>query len=258
MPRATAPPPFVCCAASRQGFARALVEAKIGAGAAMNGFDTPGVTDNREYDYSLHPEQSRAEYPVIADWVPEGARVIDLGCGNGSLLALLKREKRVTELGLESAPSGVEQCRRKGLNVREGRIDVPLREIAADAFDVAICNVTLQMVQYPEVLMREMSRVAPVAIVSFPNFAFLRNRLDLLFRGRMPRPMLYGYGWYDTGHIHQLSVRDFRDLCRDVGWRIAEARYRAAGHPLLRGASALWPNLLASIPIVRLVRAGSA
>src|SRR5262245_47779309 len=167
-------------------------------------FDTRGTTDNRAYDYTEHPITDRAEYAVIAEWVPDGSRVLDLGCGNGALLERLATERRIQGVGIEISDSGVAQGLAKGLDVRrcsiDGRLDFP-----DNSFDVAVCNVTIQMVMYPEVLLREMCRLAPVSIVSFANFAFIRNRLDFLLSGRMPRPMLFGYTWYDTGHIHQLS-----------------------------------------------------
>lgn len=220
----------------------------------MTAFDTRGTTDNRAYDYAGHREIWRAEYDVIERWIPASSRVLDLGCGNGSLLAALKRSKQVEELGIDSSESGIAQCREKGLRARVGRIDVPLDDVAADSFDVAVCNVTLQMVMYPEVLLREMKRVAPVQIVSFANFAFVKNRIAFLLHGRMPRPMLFGYSWYDTGHIHQLSLLDFRDLCAEVGLRVVEVIGTPRRRPVLDWLGQALPNLFASVPIVRTVR----
>lgn len=167
------------------------------------------MNDNRNYRWEGLSSSRRPEYPYIEKWITPGARVIDLGCGNGSLLLMLKEKKNIVESGIEIASSGVEVCRQRGLNVRQGRIDVALSEIPDNAFDFAICNVTLQMVMYPEVTLREMRRSARFQIVSFPNFAFFLNRLELFFLGRMPRTMLFGYTWYNTGHIHQLSIKDF-------------------------------------------------
>jgi methionine biosynthesis protein MetW len=216
--------------------------------------DDPETHDNRSYDYARHPVESRSEHPVIVDWVPAGSRVIDLGCGNGSLLALLKERKEVTELGVDLSASGVEQCRRKGLNARRGRIDRPLADVGDDAFDVAISNVTLMMVMYPEVLLAEMRRIAPTQIVSFCNFAFLPNRLDHLFSGRMPRPMLSGYPWYSTGHIHQLSLLDFYDLCAEVGLAVEAKVWTLNRNPLVRLLCRLRPNLFSALPILKLRR----
>jgi methionine biosynthesis protein MetW len=209
--------------------------------------DTPGLNDNRRYDYSGHEVTARAEYPIIVSWISEGASVIDLGCGNGSLLALLKREKKIHELGIELVQSGVNACLEKNLNVRIGMIDRPIERVADREFDYAICNVTLQMVMYPEILLSEMARIATHQIISFPNFAHLRNRLDLLVHGRMPRPKLYGYSWHDTGHIHQLSVRDFLDSIVNMGLVIEKQAH--LGRLSSWGLPKLLPNLFSSTAI---------
>lgn len=174
--------------------------------------DDPTINNNRKYDYTDNKIQYRGEYPIIEGLIEPNSKVIDLGCGNGSLLKLLKDKKNIQEYGIELAHSGVDICREKGLNVCQGIIDSPLDEIENKQFDYAICNVTIQMVMYPEVLLSEMKRIAHYQIISFPNFANWRNRIDLLLRGRMPKPMLFGYDWYTTGHIHQLSLKDFLDL----------------------------------------------
>jgi methionine biosynthesis protein MetW len=174
--------------------------------------DDPLINNNRKYNYTNHETQYRDEYPIIESFIEPNSRVIDLGCGNGTLLKLLKNKKNIHEYGIEIVTSGVDICQKKGLNVRQGSIDSSLTEIEDKQFDYAICNVTIQMVMYPEVLLSEMKRIAHCQIVSFPNFAHWRNRLDLLINGRMPKPMLFGYEWYNTGHIHQLSIKDFLEL----------------------------------------------
>lgn len=214
-------------------------------------FDTPGVTDNRDYDYSGAKDVDRAEYPIIESWIPAGSRVLDLGCGNGSLLRRLAR-KDIKGVGWDSSVSGVAACRQAGLTAEVRQIDRPHPDIADGAFDFAVCNVTIQMTMRPEILLAEMVRIAHRQIVSFPNFAYYRNRVDLLLRGRMPRPLLFGYDWYTTGHIHQLSVRDFYRLVDAIGG--AHVLRRASvpsksrtpiGH-FLRSA---FPNMFEVIPI---------
>jgi methionine biosynthesis protein MetW len=205
--------------------------------------------DNREYVWS-ETLSIRPEYPHIERWITPGARVIDLGCGNGSLLLLLKEKKNIIAAGIEVSPSGVAVCRARGLQVTQGRIDVPLNEIADDTFDFAICNVTLQMVMYPEVTLREMRRIARYQIVSFPNFAFIANRLDLLLFGRMPRWGLFGYSWYNTGHIHQLSIADFLATITDLRMRVCKRVWLGK----LGRACALAPNLLTQTAIFLLER----
>lgn len=210
------------------------------------------MRDNRAYVWGKDEVSRRPEYEWIERWIAPGSRVIDLGCGDGSLLQRLKGSRGIEARGVELSPSGVEACRAKGLRVTLGSIDAPLDDVPDDAFDYAVCNVTLQMVMRPEVLLREMRRVAPRQIVSFPNFAYLVNRLELLLHGRMPRRLLYGYRWYDTGHIHQLSIDDFRETIRPLGLSVEDAKFLGPLGPLAR----LAPNLWAHEAIFLLRRAG--
>ncbi len=167
--------------------------------------------DNRNYKYSINSNTFREQYSNLFQWIPSGSHVIDLGCGDGSLLYMLK-DRKVTGEGIELSKSGVLAAKEKGLIVKQDSIDKPLT-YKNQSFDFAICNVTLQMVMYPEILLLEMKRIAVKQIVSFPNFAFFVNRFDLFFNGRMPKIMIPGYDWYSTGHIHQLSIRDFENFC---------------------------------------------
>ncbi|OGS34543.1 MAG: hypothetical protein A2293_10515 [Elusimicrobia bacterium RIFOXYB2_FULL_49_7] len=191
----------------------------------------------------------RPEYPFIESWIYEGAKVIDLGCGNGSLLRLLQERKRIKEYGIELSESGVTICKDHGLHVRQGRIDIPLNDIPDHAYDFSICNVTLQMVTNPEITLTEMKRISKYQILSFPNFAFLSQRLELLFLGRMPQRLLYGYTWYSTGHIHQLSIKDFRRDTAALGLSVKESVFLVGKH---RMPAAFMPNLLATEAIMLL------
>ncbi len=181
-----------------------------------------------------------------------GCHIIDLGCGNGSLMQKLIKEKNVTAKGIELSPSGVEICKQKGLDVTVGRIDTAL-PFKDNEFDYAICNITIQMVTFPEILIKEMKRIAKRLIISFPNFAFYRNRIDLLIYGRMPKPMLFGYKWYSTGHIHQLSLKDFKELLIDIGGlKIKETVYTGKKSSFKKLLGSLFPNLFLAL-IVNLV-----
>jgi methionine biosynthesis protein MetW len=205
--------------------------------------DSPLNNDNRNYDFTRFQNSNRIEYSIISELIPVGSRVLDLGCGNGALLEKLIKEKQVIEAGLEISESGVAVCQKKGLHVRMGRIDEVL-PFDSDSFDYAICNVTIQMVMYPEVLLKEMKRVARYQIISFPNFGFWRNRMDLLINGRMPNPMLFGYSWYSTGHIHQLSFSDFEQLVSDVGgMRIVQRLYDRPNDVVRRIIASAFPRL---------------
>lgn len=211
--------------------------------------DIPGKDDNRQYDYSQNQSQNRAEYDYIIQLVSNGSRVIDLGCGNGSLLKKLVEEKKVTAQGIEISLSGVEACRKKGLEVAQSRIDVklPLKDLE---FDFSICNVTMQMVMYPEILLKEMKRISKYQIISFPNFAFYKNRIDLFFSGRMPKPMLFNYKWYDTGHIHQFSISDFYELLNDVGGlKVEKLLWAKTNNRIKDHLSKSFPDLFMAIPI---------
>jgi methionine biosynthesis protein MetW len=207
--------------------------------------------DNREYEYTADRSAHREEFAKIVDWIPEGSRVLDLGCGEGSLLKLLVERKKAKVEGIEISPSGVEVCRSKGLNVRQGRIDEGL-PWADGAFDIAVCNVTLQMVMYPEKLLSEMGRVATRQIVSFPNFANLRNRVELFLYGRMPRAMLFGHTWWNTGHIHQLSISDFKELVKKTELEIKRRAY--FGRLAIFGLASFAPNLLSTIAMFELLK----
>lgn len=203
------------------------------------------MNDNRNYKYNIDSSSKRAEFDQILKWIKKGSSVIDLGCGDGTLLFLLKKEKLIKKAdGIEISKSGVASAQKKKLNVWQGRIDILLAKIKDKSYDYAICNVTLQMVMYPEILIKEMRRISKKQIVSFPNFAFLPNRLDLLFRGRMPKVMLFGYQWYSTGHIHQLSIRDFEEFCKDNHFEINDKYHFIPGvFKLPNNLLGLFPNI---------------
>lgn len=215
----------------------------------MPSINLPDYNDNRAYNYTAFPDEDRREYERIMKLIPNGASVIDLGCGNGSLLQKLKLQKQAICHGIELAESGVNICRQKGLDVIQGNIDEPL-PFSDNAFDYAICNVTIQMVRFPEILLKEMKRIARYQIVSFPNFGFYKNRLEMLFSGRMPQKMLFGYPWYATGHIHQLSVKDFLALVKIIGGlEVIKLDTNETSSALKNKMISLCPNLLGVLPI---------
>jgi len=159
---------------------------------------------------------------------------------------MLKDKKNIIEMGMELAESGVDVCLEKGLNERQGSIDIlkTYTDIEDKQFDYAICNVTIHMLMYPEVLLKEMKRIAKYQILSFPNFANWRNRLDLLLNGRRLRPLLSGYNWYSTGHLHDLSLKDFKETVHQLGLKIKLTVYHYFGY--LVSSMKIFPNLLAS------------
>lgn len=199
------------------------------------------MNDNRNYIYSSNSYSQREEYPVIINWIPVGSRVIDLGCGDGTLLSLLIKRK-VEGVGIDISKSAITSAINKSVNVHQGRIDTKLN-FRNKQFNYAICNASLQMVMYPEILLSEMVRISEKQIVSFPNFAFIANRLELLIKGTMPKFMLYGYSWHSTGHIHQLSIKDFRDYCRAHRLKILDVKYYSPG-----GYSSVWTPIVKLFP----------
>ncbi|QJB32334.1 methyltransferase domain-containing protein [Chitinophaga oryzae] len=210
--------------------------------------------DNRNYDYSGIPANRRPEYSKIISLLETGSKVLDLGCGNGLLIEAMQQEKQCQCKGMELSESGVDICRQKGLDVISGRIDETL-PYGDNEFDVAVCNVTIQMVMYPEKLLAEMKRVSRYQIVSFPNFAYFINRFDMLFNGRMPRRMLFGYHWYNTGHIHQLSVRDYDELLLAVGGLQKKRKlYVSAGFKLIDLLGGLFPGWFRKTVILETVK----
>ena len=216
----------------------------------MHEIDNPAFQDNRNYDYSQTKNVERPEYSIIVELVEKNSSVIDLGCGNGLLMQKLIKERDAKCKGMEISESAVELCKRNSLHVSLGRIDAEL-PFEDNTFDYSICNVTIQMVNYPEVLLKEMKRISKYQIISFPNFAFYKNRLDLLFRGRMPKSMLFGYKWYNTGHLHQLSIKDFSNLVNDVGGlKILNTYYLTSENPFFNFLMKLLPNLFQTIRIV--------
>lgn len=211
--------------------------------------------DNRQYVYAPDKNESRAEYPEIVDMIAPNSTVVDFGCGSGELLQLLKEQKKCEGLGLEISESGVKAAQAKGLKALCRAIDREQADFKDQQFDYAVCNVTLQMVMFPEIAMKEMARVAKQQIVSIPNFAHFRNRLDLLLRGRMPQPLLFGYEWWSTGHIHQMSFSDFESYCEKNGLTILERRLVGTPQAGLKRRVVEWrPNLFGVIGIYRLER----
>jgi len=194
----------------------------------------------------------RIDYQLIEDLVPNGATVLDLGCGDGELLAELIEKKHVRGSGVEISPSAVEACVSRGLSVFHGDLDEGLADYDDGSFDVVILSFSLQQLHRPRLVVHEMARVGRLVVVSFPNFAHWWNRIQLAVLGRMPVSSEIPYEWHDTPNIHLCTVRDFRRLCRDEGLRIQSELYlRSFEH---RTVIAALPNVLARIAIFAVTR----
>ena len=176
--------------------------------------------DHRSETLPPLPGELRRDLRLIAEMIEPHSRVLDIGCGDGALLAYLAREKAADGRGIELSQSGVNACVRHGLSVIQGDADRDLEPFPEGAFDVVVLSQTLQATRRPRHVVEELLRIGKRAIVSFPNFGFWRIRLRLLFRGRMPVTELLDHPWYDTPNIHLCTIRDFVALCDEVGCRI--------------------------------------
>ena len=164
-------------------------------------------------------------YRVVCDLIEKNSRVLDLGCGNGELLELLKKEREVKGFGVEINQDSLLEALVKGLSVIQGDIDKGLDEFKDKTYDYAILNQTLQSTKYPEMIIDEMLRVANKCIVSFPNFAYWRVRFYLFFKGKMPKSKQLPYEWYDTPNIHLLTISDFFEFCKKRNIKIEKSVY---------------------------------
>jgi methionine biosynthesis protein MetW len=196
---------------------------------------------------------TRIDHSVILDLIPAGTKVLDLGCGDGSLLEKLVRMKGVTGRGIEISEEGVHACIAKGLTVLQGDIDEGLRDYPDRSFDYVILNQTIQAVKKPDMVLAEMLRVGGKGVVGIPNFGFWRMRLYLLLKGRMPKTEFLPYEWYDTPNIHFCSILDFEEYCAAKELRVEKRLYLATdrGGRVLKGVR---PNLFAESAVFLLSR----
>ncbi|WP_246088695.1 methionine biosynthesis protein MetW [Phreatobacter stygius] len=161
-------------------------------------------------------EGIRPDYLHVASMIAPGSKVLDVGCGDGGLLKLLRDQKGVDGRGIELSREGVNDCVAAGLAVIQGDADTDLAFYPDDSFDVVILSQTIQATRAPRVVLEHMLRIGKRAIISFPNFGHWRLRMQLLTRGRMPASENLPYHWYDTPNIHFCTIRDFVDLVREV------------------------------------------
>ena len=168
----------------------------------------------------LAPSRIRVDLQQVADLVPAGARVLDVGCGDGTLLAHLAAFKQVDGRGLELSMARVRAAVSQGLPVIQGNLETDLKDYPAGAFDYVILSQTLQATHHPRAVLEELLRVGRRAIVSLPNFGHWRVRLSIMFGGRMPVTRSLSDSWFDTPNIHLCTILDFVDLCRKMGVKI--------------------------------------
>lgn len=166
---------------------------------------------------------SRVDLALIRDLVRPGSKVLDVGCGDGSLLELLQSERSVDGRGVELSQKGVNECVARGLSVIQGDADTDLKYYPDKGFDYVVLSQTLQATRNPRKVLEDMLRIGERAIISIPNFGHWRVRLYLSLFGRMPVTKDLPYTWYDTPNIHFCTIRDFLELCNEVGATVETA-----------------------------------
>jgi len=187
----------------------------------------------------------RPDFAAIARWVSQGARVLDLGCGDGALLKYLWQAREAPGYGVEIDDAEVVACVQNDINVLQLDLESGLSLFRDGSFDTVILSETLQTIHRIEQLLREMLRVGREAIVSFPNFGHWNSRLQVLL-GRMPVSEELPYEWYDTPNVHLCTTLDFEDLCRKLGVRIRERLALHQGRQIN-----FLPNLFGSLAVYR-------
>jgi len=196
----------------------------------------------------------RPDLEIVAEMVPRGSRVLDLGCGDGTLLAHLMAQRDCVGHGVEIDGDAVLACIAAGVPVTEGAIENVLPDFGDGAFDVVLLSWTLQTTRRPAAVVAGMMRVAPVGIVSFPNFAHWRLRVALALRGRMPHTRTLPQSWHETSNIHMCTLADFDALAGSLELRVRERVLLGETRGRASGAARARPNLLAAAAVYRLER----
>ena len=186
----------------------------------------------------------RPDIAIITELVEPGSKVLDLGCGEGEVLAWLAQNKQVIARGVEILPARVQRCIAQGLSVYQGDIDKGLADYPDQCFDFVILSQTLQETHRPLHVLREMLRVGRRSIVGFPNFGYWAMRLAMLRTGRMPKTELFPYEWYDSPNIHFLTVQDFENLAAAEGLMVERRLFLSGAQRIHR-----LPNLLAQVAV---------
>jgi len=191
---------------------------------------------------------ARPDFAAIAAWIPQGASVLDLGCGDGSLLRYLQSQRGAQGYGVEISDAGIVACMQNQVSVIQNDLDSGLADFESNSFDYVILSQTLQATRHTEALMKEILRVGRGGIVSFPNFGYWRARLNVLL-GNMPVSDDLPYQWYDTPNVHLCTLHDFESFCAKHSIHILERRVMTG-----EGTVNVLPNLLGSTAVYRFQR----
>jgi methionine biosynthesis protein MetW len=191
----------------------------------------------------------RADQRIIADWIQPHSRILDLGCGDGRLLAALQQNHGASGYGVEIDPENIVKCISNGINVVQSNLDDGLEDFDDNSFDYVVMTQTIQAVRYPQRLLREMSRIGREGIVTFPNMGHWKCRAQIAF-GRMPVTEHLPDTWYSTPNIHICTINDFEDFCAHEGFEILQRTAVDSEH---RGGTVmrLMPNLFGEIAMYR-------
>lgn len=195
----------------------------------------------------------RLDYSIVADWVNPEAQVLDLGCGDGSLLQTLQEKKNIHGYGIEIDEENILRCVKNKVNVIEHDIEKGLSNFADKRFDTVIMSQAIQTLQRPDKALSEMLRIGKECIIIFPNFGHWKARLNLAFSGRMPVSDILPYEWYNTPNIHFCTFRDFDILCNDMNIQVIN-RQVITSHSIGRMLRGLHPNLFGETALYRVSR----
>lgn len=190
----------------------------------------------------------RPDFAAIAEWIKPGAKILDLGCGDGSLLRYLRDTRNIFGYGVEIDDDNLLSCFRNGINVIQNDLETGLSSFESGSFDYVILSQTLQAMRHTEGIIQEMLRVGKEGIVSFPNFGYWKNRMQVI-SGHMPVSKILPYHWHDTPNIHLCTLVDFEALCQQCDARILERRVMNDGHPVN-----FLPNLMGTLAFYRFER----
>lgn len=203
-------------------------------------------TPTQAHTHFTEMAAARRDFAAIARWIKPGVKVLDLGCGDGSLLGFLRDTLNVRGYGVEKADANVLECIKNGVNVIQMDLEAGLSGFEAQSFDVVVLSQTLQAMHNTEAIVLDMLRVGKEVIVTFPNFGYWRHRFQLI-GGNMPVSRNLPYQWYDTPNVHLCTISDFDNFCRDHHIRVAERLVLTDGKPV----NAM-PNILGSLAMYRL------